>query len=458
MPQTGFPYGGIMPDDTETFKYSELIKTEAQIQELADAIKSQAYNTDVIDPRYSVTISTQIESVITAGLMLGQYWVQQVTYQGQDGYGTPSNPVVPQFSSNVSTAFLKALGQDSDKESMKMYYESKARNIAGIDNTFFNLAFGVNAFSWTAEGNLKIEDNYRFTSASDFTFAGGNFLVNMIGTATGVFAFGLPGLLHNTILGKALFSWFHEPDPSYPFYWVEFPNGGDPIGTLGTLEDMRFKYEWTPQEIYDKNPALFWDAVRKGYIPFSALLLMPNFICTPIEVGSAPSPFLPNYGSVETDCGDDSGGWSFGGGGNYPRPFTSFSQRIVEATYSLGPFAKFGNISGRIVELGTACPNSDHPGELGFVRQPWAEADIGNSLYTSNHELFKRDWWNQASKTKHNVRYAHLPGEPLLEVEVATASYSTGDAAKYDPDLPIAEDYSLLLGTVLLAGVVGAII
>lgn len=456
MAQTGFPYGGIMPDDTETFKYSELIKTEAQIQELAAALRKEAYNPDIIDTRYSVALSTQAESIITATLMLAQYWIQHVTYQGNNGYGTPNNPVTPQFSESVSTAFLNGLGPDADKESMKMSYETKARNIAGVDNVFYNLAFGTDAFSWTPNGNLKIEDNYRFTSTSDFTFSGGpGFILNVIGTAVGVFIFGSIAAYHDTLLGKVLFSWFHEPDPAYPYYWVEFPNGGNPVGQLGVLENMRFAKEWTPQEIYDKNPALFWDAVKRGFIPFSALLLMPNFICTPLEVGAAPSQFLPNYGSVAADVSPET--WSFGGGGNYPRPFTSFSQRIVEATYSLGPFAKFGNMSGRIVTLGVVCQDSDHPSELGFIRQPWAEADIGNSLYTINNEFYKNDWFSQANKTKLQVRYAHLPGEPFLEVEIATASFSTGASAKYNPDMPVVEDYSLLLGTVLLVGVLGAI-
>jgi hypothetical protein len=215
---------------------------------------------------------------------------------------------------------------------------------------------------------------------------------------------------------------------------------------------MAFRTTFTPQELYDYNPALFWNAVKQGLIPFSALLLMPNFICTPIEVGASPTAFLPNYSSVATDCGDNPDNWTFGGGGNYPRPFTSFSQRLVEATYALGPFAKFGNISGRIATLGLVCPNSSNDGELGFVRQPWAEADIGNSRYTAANELYKNDWWNQAVKTKHEIRYAHLPGEPVLTIEVATASYTTGSPEKYSPDIGAPEDYTLLLGTLIIAG------
>ena len=219
---------------------------------------------------------------------------------------------------------------------------------------------------------------------------------------------------------------------------------------------MAIRKRFTPQELYDSNPELFWNAVKRGLIPFEALLNMPDFICNSIEVGTGPTFFLPNYGSVSGNVGSN---WTYGGGGNYPRPFTSFSQRIVEATYSLGPFAKFGPISGRVVVLGTVCNvGSNYSAQVGFIRQDWSGADIGNSQYTANNELFKNDWWNQAVKTKHNLRYGHLPGHPILPIEVATASYTTGAPEKYDPDLPAPEDYTLLLGTVLAVAALGAII
>ena len=465
MSQQGFPNGGIMPDDDANNTYSNLIKTEDEIKNIANAIRDKAFDSSIIDPSYSVTISAQIEGIITAGLMLAQYYVQQVTYQGANGYGTDANPVIPQLSNQVSRDLLKSLGSDPEKEMLKQSYEAN-RNNAGIDNLFYNLAFGVDAFSWTAEGNLQIRDNYRFTSASDFTFSGGNFLVNMIGTAVGVFVFGPVAALHDTILGKALFQWFQGDDKTYPFYYLEFPNGGDPVGVLGGLEDMRFGYSWTPQQIYDYNPELFWAAVAKGYIPFSALLTMPDFICNSIEVGAAPTAFLPNYGQVNANIGTDPNSWTFGGGGNYPRPFTSFSQRLVEATYSLGPFAMLDyknpttsvstRISGRIVNLGVACPESTSS-DIGFIRQNWYGADIGNAQYANNNALEKWRWWEQCVKTKHTFPYGHLPGHPDVTVEVATASYATSSGDRFSPDIGTPEDFTLLLGVVIAAAVIGGI-
>ena len=61
---------------------------------------------------------------------------------------------------------------------------------------------------------------------------------------------------------------------------------------------------------------------------------------TPINVGNGPSPFLtPDYAPVQGTCGTSYQNWTFGGAGNYPRPFTSFTQRVVEASNHLGPFA-----------------------------------------------------------------------------------------------------------------------
>jgi len=474
MSQQGFPNGGIMPDDDANNTYSNLIKTEDEIKNIANAIRDKAFDSSVIDPSYSVTISAQIEGIITAGLMLAQYYIQQVTYQGENGYGTDANPVIPPLSNQVSIDLLKSLGSDPEKEMLKQSYEVKARTNAGIDNLFYNLAFGVDAFSWTAEGNLQIKDNYRFTSGSDFTFSGGNFLTNMIGAAVGVFVFGPVANSQTNILSlatspqylaKALFQWFEGSDKTYPFYYLEFPNGDDPIGLLGGLEDMRFGYSWTPQQIYEYNPELFWAAVAKGYIPFSALLAMPDFICNSIEVGAGPTAFLPNFGQVNADIGTNPNNWTFGGGGNYPRPFTSFSQRIVEATYSLGPFAMLDyanpttgtstRISGRIANLGVVCPESSS-GDTGFIRQNWYGADTGGTGYGSN--LLKWQWWEQCVKTKHTFPYGHLPGHPDVTIEVATASYAVGNAANFTPDLPAPEDFTLLLGVVLAAGVLGAIL
>lgn len=111
-------------------------------------------------------------------------------------------------------------------------------------------------------------------------------------------------------------------------------------------------------------------------------------------------------------------------------------------------------ISGRICYLSIACNGA--PNEIGFIRQNWYGADTNGVGYGDN--LLKWQWWEQAIKTKHEVRYGHLPGYPTVTVEVATASYAVGDDNNYSPDLPLQEDYTLLLGTLLAVAALGAII
>ena len=57
MSQQGFPNGGIMPDDDANNTYSNLIKTEDEIKNIANAIRDKAFDSSIIDPSYSVTIS-----------------------------------------------------------------------------------------------------------------------------------------------------------------------------------------------------------------------------------------------------------------------------------------------------------------------------------------------------------------------------------------------------------------
>ena len=47
---------------------------------------------------------------------------------------------------------------------------------------------------------------------------------------------------------------------------------------------------------------------------------------------------------------------SFGGAATYPKPFTSWLQNVDDANFILGPYAKFGNIPGRIIII------TDSPG------------------------------------------------------------------------------------------------
>ena len=136
-------------------------------------------------------------------------------------------------------------------------------------------------------------------------------------------------------------------------------------------------------------------------------------ITTPYNVGTGPMMFLsPDYLPVLGNCGRNPTAWSYGGGGNYPRPFTSYTQRIVEASNSLGPFARRvgGGASGRVI-LSIFDPSS---GQLAFREQPWYGFNDGNTGYVS-----KAEWWDKSIKVYVQLRDVHVEGHPWDVFEVA---------------------------------------
>ena len=144
----------------------------------------------------------------------------------------------------------------------------------------------------------------------------------------------------------------------------------------------------------------------------------------PFEVGSGLLNFLsPNYTPVAGRAGPAD--WTFGGGGNYIRPWTSFSQRLVEANNSLGPFAMRlgGNITGRLV----ISTQTESIGQLAYCDQPWYTVNDGNTGYPS-----KAEWWGTVVKTVVQARDLNTEGHPMIHVEVAYFD-PTDPAERYNP-------------------------
>lgn len=155
----------------------------------------------------------------------------------------------------------------------------------------------------------------------------------------------------------------------------------------------------------------------------------------PLEMGLGPNPFLsPNYAPVAGRAGPSN--WSYGGGGNYIRPFTSFSQRLVEASNALGPFAMRlgGNITGRIL----ISTQSESLGQLAYRDQPWWTQNDGATGYPS-----KAEWWNSVVKTVIQVRDLNTIGHPLIYVEVAIYD-PINPAERYNPSNAIDNLFNML--------------
>jgi hypothetical protein len=229
------------------------------------------------------------------------------------------------------------------------------------------------------------------------------------------------------------------------------------------------------------NPELYYDAVARGLIPYESI---PGSI----EVGDKqPNPFVSGIAGLSPQApvstlidpeNSNTYGFSYG---QYPAPYNSWSQGIVNATYDLGPYAKInkfvfrlqdGVIStcndsedwqgkskgenplwGRLVIL----PSGPYAGEIGFVLQNWYNFD--DSPYNTNDGTAqgtpfpsKASWWRSTTKSKTLVHFSHLSTQPLIEVEVAYSSPNFGDVSYYKgTDLGAQPDYTVELISVLVA-------
>lgn len=198
-------------------------------------------------------------------------------------------------------------------------------------------------------------------------------------------------------------------------------------------------------ELFALNPDLLLDGISRGQIgtgkvsgaiPVGAG--QPNPMITSFLGGPYPpqnSPFNPNTLS----------GLSFGGGGNYPRPFLSFSQKNTSALYSyIGPYARFikfvhskcdpdslgcdGGDGGDVYGRFGIIPDGLGSGSYGFFISPWNSVTIDgqyNAEFWS--ERFNIDpkmpdkptWWDQCSKTTVIARLYNHPARPFCEIEIA---------------------------------------
>lgn len=146
-----------------------------------------------------------------------------------------------------------------------------------------------------------------------------------------------------------------------------------------------------------------------------------------LDVGSGPINLIaPNYAPVEGNSGIHPNGWTYGGGGNYIRPYQSFSQRIIDSSFILGPFAMRlgGNITGRVV----ISTESESLSQLAYRDQPWYEFDDGNTGYAS-----KAEWWGNVVKTVIQVRDLNTEGHPMIHVEVAYFDPGHESPKRYSP-------------------------
>ncbi len=160
---------------------------------------------------------------------------------------------------------------------------------------------------------------------------------------------------------------------------------------------------------------------------------------TAFEVGAAQS-FGTSWAPCTGDISDNTGNWYYGGGCQYPAPYRSFSQNLVNGNHYLGPYGR--RLDGVAVRMKQSL--SAHFGEMGCVQQCWYDFPRGSNdkYYDSNNNLILADsnkvWWDTKVSRKAWVRVWNLNDDdaPLIWVQVAVAAGATSNY----PELSMHDD------------------
>ena len=405
----------------------------------------------------------------TAALtMASWFWHQKLGKQGPGS--TASNPKEVPFTATQKSNFANNLGCSPDPNMLKVNYETTARWDAAVNNTFFNLGKGDGAFTWDSNGNLTIRDTYVFEGIGDFGVAGDwnsyntpkdkavalarAFIVAtvMVGPATVI---AVKRRIAKTVLNMA---GADLGDDDRPFrihkdYVLNTKLGFNPH--IGNVADMHIKTTFTPQELSEANPCLYIAALRAGLIPKENINW--NAIYAEKAMGGNSQSFpgmtdnAPVNGNINPlDVIGSPPAISFGGAPTYPKPFTSWLQNVDDANFYLGPYAKVGELPGRLVVI------TDSPGfgEVGFWIQRWDVHDDGPVIAANGYQT-KNEWFNTCGKTLLPIRFMHLPNRPLVACLVAIHGYSYTSAQNTVYQTDIALD-TVADGSQTLSGVIAS--
>lgn len=372
-----------------------------------------------------------------AAITYATWWKRQF---GTLGPGeSEANPFEVPLSPAQKSAFLSKLGDSCNTDDIMDKYRNQRGNVTAIENTYYTLLEGPGQgprFTWE-NGCLCINDRYNFEGIGDF--GGASLITAVLGAVLA--APGTPAVIIGTVL-RAMAG--DEGPDTDPFTIWKRDNlqiaGAQPIFLKNCFCPDDLDENGNPL-LCSANEELYRSAIDCGLIePTISNACFNGDPC--IEVGAAqPSSFLgfPYYPPFSTEIITNGQNWSYGGGGNYPKPFTSFSQKLVESNNYLGPFAKFGNISGRLITI----PSGVGAGTLGFVCQDWYGFDDGpyagpdpetGDLYPS-----KAEWWETCVKTRVTARFLPFQSRPFVDVEVAAQSFTLNTSPMvYSTDYPIA--------------------
>ena len=142
MSQQGFPGNFIMPDDTGDFPYSNLIVSKQDIESEVRAWAAQSFDESANNQIVSDTTLGSLNGLVSAALVLAQFYIQQITFQGAGGPGTTfENAREIPFDEESKCKLLNNLGNNSSPGSLFSNYEGSRYRLDGVENIFFNLGF-----------------------------------------------------------------------------------------------------------------------------------------------------------------------------------------------------------------------------------------------------------------------------------------------------------------------------
>ena len=348
-------------------------------------------------------------------------------------------------------------------------------SITRVNRTVTVVTSVAHNFSSDDGGGIKIIEG-------DGTASGGN-TFNIIDTGGNQTSDNRPNGIDITVIDANTFKYFD------PYNRPDFSSDGTGLTAVrkkrwGRGKNMYTVDTFSATDLRNYNPELYYDAVARGYIPYSAIpgqipvgAAQPN----PIVAGISGMTPQPPVNRIITPS--NSSTYGFGNYGINPAPYNSWSQGINNATFDLGPYAKLNKFVFPILD-GSVCddiedwkdggtgefplwgriiviPSGVGAGQIGFILQDWY--NFNDSPYNTNDGTAggvpfqsKAEWWDSTIKSNINVRFTHISTRPNVNVEIAYSNPEFTEPTYYKgPDITNVgpESYDLLVAFTALAAI-----
>lgn len=458
--------------------------TAALLGNLGDAISTfYSEETDLTGlPNWLQPASGPLQFIAnqaTPAITLAQWFEAQTV--GYSGPGlTADDPYIVQVDQTNREDVITNLGGNANIDPLLKKYKTKTRWNPSIRNTFYNWApYGLGGIRWDEETDeLVYFDRYNFEGIGDFGLSAAaatlrespvKNILAFFGAIATVIAIAPPATAVALARQTMILQGFNpnngefsdgEPISSYGADFSIFRRGDY---TIGNMRNLFIELRFTKEELCEHNPALYKDAVAKGYLKFhadvggSCAQVQARAECfdateNVIPVGNAQPMALLGFPYYPPNVSQmyAMSTYNFGVSNKYPSPFTSYIQQTYNTANYLGAYAMWGPIAGRLILI----QSGSYSGEIGFIAQCWDNFDDGPNNVDGDGIQYpsKLEWWNTCEyeiKTVRNLLFAEQPPAP---VKVAIKSFNgPGDDDVWRPSWnPSASPF----GTVALGALV----